>query len=328
MNDIRIVSCLSPKLEDSLLAYSIDDDLIKTFEDSVVFFNNAKHLTMLIIPNQLLAYFNAHPRLRMLKESIIINPQSNVIFARIQLPDDCKESDFSTKFDSCQSSVASLTQIIWYLSQRKIPSLIDCEANVLEKRHCDLCGFVHPCYPDISLHTYKLPDFEQFKQMLLEVAGRGIEHWSIKRESATPLDMKILAFLLCVFYGFPDELVSQVKDIDIHEKFCRDIKDSQGADIVNIILSLTRAALLPSASDPNTRRHELSIDWHRHDPFKLGHYKLYRVDVVACSRTGITGSGVERILMADDGVRKQFIAYTSTHEFVTDTIRGRLENLI
>jgi hypothetical protein len=121
-------------------------------------------------------------------------------------------------------------------------------------------------------------------------------------------------------------LIKRIKDIEIHDKFCEDIKDNPDSNLVNITLSIARAALLPSASDPINTRHELSIDWHRHNPFKIQNTKLYRVDVVPWSRSGITNSGVERILMADDGINKRFVAYTSTHEFVTTTIKARLKN--
>jgi hypothetical protein len=205
--------------------------------------------------------------------------------------------------------------------------LVDKEKLKIEKKECNACGIEKICAKPIDLFSIKIPDYENIKEKLIEISGKNIESWHLQRKNIDSSDIKALAFLAGIFYDFPEDKLSFAERYFIHKELCDDLKRKISNDYMPVAFSMLRAAALPSSTDTNTNREPFSIDWHRNNPYKVEGRKLYRVDVMPATESGINDSGIERLLMAKYRGKIYFLAYSSSHNFSQETIENRISTM-
>lgn len=324
--DIRIISYISPYVESKLVNYDLQD-LAELFDFASVIYSKLKNLSILILPIELMSVFISDLHLRMFKDLIENDPQSNIIFGKTLLPDCCELDSSTDIFMDYPEAVHSSASIIKCLSEWNYPLLVDIQQNNFKKNECVKCSNLNQCSDQMELISCKVPSHEEFNKCVNQFIESGITHWHINRGSFTSFDLKKLAFLLSLFYDVGEQNIPTQNDYLIHNGLCEDIKSNRGNNFNNIAFSIYRANQFSSSSDPLTNNERFSIDWHRNDPFRLNDYKLYRVDVVGPFKTGLSNSGTDRILYASDGMKKIFLAYTVNHDFSLRLIENRVNSI-
>ena len=324
---IRIISTISPNIESLLRNYQLLDELGDLFGSAYNFFVNLKHIIVFIIPIEIKGIFYSNKKLRIFLELVENNTQTNIIFVASKKIRECKLSNLSKIFTQFREAESVNRQIVNSLYFRRIPLLVDKEKLEIEKKECTACGIEKMCARPINLVTIKIPDYEIIKEKLVEISGKNIKLWHLQRKNIDSNDLKALAFLAGIFYGFPEDKLSFVKRYFIHKKLIDDLKRKVSNDYLPVAFSMLRAAALSSSSDPNTNRETFSIDWHRNNPFIVEGRKLFRVDVMSATESGINNSGIERLLMAKYKGHIYFLGYSSSHEFFKETIENRIATM-
>ncbi len=324
---IRIISTISPNIESLLRNYQLIDEIADLFSSAHDFFLKLKHIIVFIIPIEIKPIFYSNIKLKIFLDSVENDTQTNIIFAPSKRLIECKLSNLSKIFTQFNEAKSVNRLIVNSLYSRKVPLLVDKEKLKIEKKECTACGSEEICARHINLFTIKIPHYESIKEKLVEISCKNIEYWHLQRESIDPNDLKALAFLAGIFYGFPEDKLSSVARYFIHKKLCNDLKHKISNDYAPAAFSMLRAAALSSSTDPNTDRGPFNIDWHKNDPFKVQGRKLYRVDVMPATESGINDSGIERLLMAKYRDKIYFLVYSSTHDFSQKTIENRISTM-
>jgi hypothetical protein len=290
-------------------------------------FNKLRHITIFVLPLEYIPIFISNGRLRLLKEQIEIDSQSNVIFAPICSALPCFKDIklLNNIVPSYEESVMCKKAITSALYSWKIPFLIDDYNYTVYKKCCDVCDpaeFI--CHDAFQLEVASVPSDVALLQ-LSKIINSNISLWHIRRDNIKGDDLRCLSYLNGLFYEIePDKLLLASK-FRIYSGFIKDIRDNPHVNFSNIAFSMLRAIAYPSSKAPD--RHKYSLDWHSNDPATIDGYDLIRVDVLGPSRSGITGSGAERLLIAKKSEAIYYLSYTSTHDFTPSSIRGRLHDI-
>jgi hypothetical protein len=325
--EARIVAGISPELEYRLLTYNISSDVVELFIRALSIFSRLKHVTILIVPKHLTAVFKSHDKLKIFISAVESDSQSNIIFATHNIPPQCNLTHEDILFPPFPSSINSRDFIVNTISKDRAPFLICTKSNAIKKEKCPRPCVNTICPDEVLLLTSNLPNLSDFDRLLKETIKSNLKLIYIKKDSIKLQDIKFLSFILSVLHNFTDDEIKLSTDYHLHKSIYTDIKEGSIDDYIDIAFSMSRSILFSSASNPNQERSRYSIDWHPHNPNKINNYKIFRVDVVPSDRSGKTNSGVKRLLIADDGKKKTFIAYTSRHDFSIDLIRKRIETL-
>lgn len=329
---VRIVSFISPSLELQLLKYELSTELIDAFKKMWKLYEQLKNIVLLVLPNEIKGIFQSNNVLRVLLDTAINNTQSNIIFVSTYKKDNCKNISAVDVFSDGDRSEYANRFIINALHDMKYPCLWSLQEERIKKSICLCCHDVDkPCFCEMELIcNAPLSDANLFLTELARIASMSTELWCVKRDSLTAHDVKALGFLIAILHGVDLSMHAPVSTDALTDGFVNDLRNIRNIDsLTNISFSVLRAALFPSVSDPTTTRNEFSIDWHRNNPFIKQKIKLYRIDVVAPSKTGIgKTSGIERVLMGvDSSSKKYFLAYTDSHDFSDALITNRVSLL-
>jgi len=326
LNEYRIKTHISPKVESKLLNWDIDQNLIDYFFKTIGIFKSLRHLCFFCIPMELLTIFESHKILKLFKEQVTHNSQSNVMFYKESLS--CESTiNLIDIFPAYPESNYAKKYALRNLESKSEPSLIDSEKEILKKNICNVCGESKPCNNERTISTIPLADLDRFKKDLHSVVERAIETWHFDTSKVTNKDIKGLALLSGFFYGFPFDKLNMAENLLVHRDLIDDLKKMNALSLTELAFAMLRAISLPSSS--NINRVDFSIDWHRNNPYKIrGYdYNLFRVDVVTPNRTGIHSSGKKRLLFAQKEDYKIFINYTDEHDFTKESIELRLKSL-
>jgi hypothetical protein len=324
---IRIITTISPNIESLLRNYQLSDEIGDLFGSAYKFFVNFKHIVILIIPIEIKAIFYSNAKLKIFLELVEKDTQTNIMFAPSRRIKGCKLSNLSKIFPQFGEAESTNRQIVNSLYSGTVPLLVDKEELKIEKKECSVCGIETNCAKPINLATIKIPNYEIIKEKFVEISEKNIQFWHLQRENMESNDLKALAFLVGIFHDFPEDKLSFVEKYFIHKELFDDLRRNISSDFVPVSFSMLRAAALPSSTDPNTNREPFSIDWHRNDPYKIRGRKLYRVDVLPATESGINNSGIERLLMAKYRGHIYFLAYSRSHDFSKETIENRISTM-
>jgi len=327
MDYYRIQAHVAPEIEKSLSRYDLDDSLISFFENARVFFNALKHVTIFLIPSEYKSIFNSNRRLKLLKEVLEVDSQSNVFFASVRNDLPCSKNTELLKHTMPSFDDAAVCRkiVIDQLYKRKVPFLIDrCNYNAFKLRCPECVPTKYVCHCEVSLQVASMPSTASLAT-LSEVIKQNIHHWHFKRDKITGDDLKCLSYLNGLFYEIaPDKLLFCMQ-FRIYRGFLQDVMGNPSADFSNIAFSMLRAVAYPSSHAPD--RQKYSIDWHPNDPARLEGYELVRADVISPQKSGISGSGAERLLLAKKNGAIYFLQYSPTHDFAVATIADRLRDI-
>lgn len=328
-DEIRISSLLSPRFESEMIIPRISGDIVSTIIKARDFYYNFKNLLILFIPKEIIWVFYLDNSLRSFYEDVISDPQSNIMFTSTNKRPGCNLINICDVFHTYPQSTNINRQIINNIFHRHYPLLIDNEDIHVKKGECHSCDNIdNPCKNTYKIYPSKIPDEITPIRDFLSSVSENIELWFFKRSSIKPNELKALALLLGILYGVEDDKLSKISEYFIHESLCNDLINAHKESLCNIAFSMFRAFAFPSISSGHTTTPDrFSIDWHRHDPHDYNGYNLYRVDVMPHNSTGLTSSGVERLLMAKKGSDVFFIAYTPNHEFTNELIRTRISSM-
>ena len=322
----RLVSFLSPEIEDLLITNNITSELVLFFKNLIEFCNKTKYVIFFVIPNTIEFAFNFNKELKMIKESIIYSSQSNVLFIPLdkKLPCAINAGQISQVIPSEHISDSSKNLIISYIHSRKYPLLLDISKSSVSKIRCHTCDpSEYICSDEFNIDIATIPT-EETLEALADIAETSISLWHINRKNVSCSDIKSLSYLNGILYGLNYEALECINKYDIHEELLCDLKDNHDSNFSNVAFSMLRAIAYPPSS--STDRHKYSIDLHRNNPYKIKEYdfNLFRVDVMPPTKSGVSSSGVERLLLAQKGDRFTFVCYTCEHDFVLPTIKNRL----
>jgi hypothetical protein len=321
----RIRSLVGPCLEGYIYNYSHIDEVADFFQKCQQFFFNFKHVTLFLIPKNFIPFLYSNPKMRIIAESIESDTQSNVIFCSNENISFCSksEADRTLLFPSNEHATTCQTNILGSLNNRRIPLLIDLCNDDVVKLSCEGCDQI--CNETMAFKTGKTVSEAEVLTKLNTTTIANIHHWHLSRTSITESDIKQLAFLIAIINDVELKNFKKLDNFCITDACLKDIRENMGNDFGSIAFSMFRAMAFPSVREAG--RHRLSIDWHLNDPSKCNGYDLYRVDVVDPRRSGVSNSGVERLLLAKKDGQSYFVYYTSTHDFVKRTIKERMEAL-
>lgn len=323
-NSFRLTSCPSPYLEKCLHDYNVGSDVESFFFKLLHTFEPLKHVALHAIPRDYISVFHSNPKLRIFFD-LINNTQSNIIFYDCKLEEPCA-SLVGDLFEGKLDAHKVYSYILLNLQKTKIPLLLDTKNGLLCKLNCkNGCGH-SVCSPMCEIPISIVDDIEKLNSYFRSIAKLQIDTWSINRKNLDAVGLKHLMFLLVFLFDVVKDFAGAIDKLFIHPDLIRDIQRGE-EDISSIIFSIFRAFAYPGVGDPTRERHPFSVDWHINSPRRMNGHQLFRIDVVAPTRTGIKGSGKNRLLMTLKNEEAYFIAYTEDHDFSDQVIRVRTSDL-
>jgi hypothetical protein len=324
-NDIRILSHFSPLIEEYLVSGEENKvfDLLKNLFTTIKSF---KHTSLLILPPELLGYFYANTKLRILAESITSNTQLNIIFESVAKHHNCT-GDLSKIYLGFPRSTYTHTFTNYISCTNKAAVLLDKVSFSYKKSTCTPCDADIECADPLTFTVSEFSDCKNLRHDFEVVAGTALDGWRIDKGALREDDIKGLSFLQAVLHGASESELKLVSKYSTVARFINDLAKLDDNDLIDASFCMFRTLAYPSSQTPN--HHKLSIDWHPNDPYiiKPYRYRLYRVDVLPANRTGIRSSGKVRLLMAQDPQKTFFIMATDKHDFCAKTIKERLSQL-
>lgn len=322
MNELRVISHISPDIENKIICNIDIDGLYNYFNGIHELFSNFKTKCIFVIPNGYDYIFKSSLKLRIFKEIISSDTQSNVIFEDLEgICHSHKKSFVLENYDWCSLSKKFIS---FMLNKRRSPSFFGLEEYKLKKIICN-----NECANDCSVewtgNVRKVPTIIEFDSIIAEIIRSYFHLLNSPFKFIPEEQIKSISFFCGVLYGLDDSFLENISSFIISEECLNDIRDL-GQDIMeDISFTMLRAISFPSSKSPE--RVDFSIDWHINKPHKINGYdfNLFRVDVLPYNRSGLSGSGANRLLIAMNSTRKIFIGFTNQHDFTAPFIKKRLE---
>lgn len=324
-NEKRIKCYIGPIIESFLQNYDIDK-LANYFNIIKNNFSLLNRTAIFVIPSEYIQVFISVPFLKIFWSTYAVNTQSNIIFAPTMLDSKCKCTAIENLFPDNSFAYTVNFNIINSLINYKEPIFIDIADSIVKKLQCSSCNEVIPCSVDWQGNVIGIDKIENINDIFKASLGKTIDYYKSKSREISEDDLRYLAFVTGMFHGFPVENLNDCTNIIVHESLLIDLRRGTNSDIEDIAFTMLRAVSMPSAQ--SFERCKFSVDWHKNTPYSLPdyNYKLYRVDVVKPTRTGITASGINRLLMAKTDSKTVFLLYTEQHDFNIDSVRARLKS--
>ncbi len=324
MKEYLLRATISPFLEQQLIQKINFVSTAKALNRAFGFLKSFRGSTLLIIPVEYKYIFQTTPQLRPLLEILLSDPQSNVIFAPTTQKVDCLTGDAKTLFEDRAQADFSNRQSLNAMYGLRFPIYVDASENVVNKLACIQCAGRRRCSLEFSQKTISFSEDEvTLEAAFKENAKKALEdlpRWIQERVSLEQL--KAIALIQAVSDSAEHKILFKVESLDVIEGFLDDIQDQKSEVLINIAYTMFRALAYPSSND-RSKRHPQSIDWHPNNPKSFKDIELFRCDVLDAKRSGLTGSGANRLLLGRKQGRMCFLAFTDEHDFSRAIVDAR-----
>jgi len=138
MNDFRVISSLSPELEVSM--YHNFDDRINydSLKQIILFFKSFKNSSLFIMPSGLQGIMSSNSMLRVLKEQVLNDSQSNIVFDNSESIESCIQPNLPALFANYQDAVITSEFILNYMHKRLVSRICDYTSVLAVRQVCDI----------------------------------------------------------------------------------------------------------------------------------------------------------------------------------------------
>lgn len=320
MDEIRLNLVMSPSIEFKVINNSISNNDINNLFKLKKVIEDHKNFITCLLPIELKSYFESNSLLNIFLSSIM-DRESNFIFQPYIRIDCLSKENMTLIFPENPFSYYTNTIILSFLSKNEYPFIFSSKNEMITKKECTVCNVSNSCKENIELETF-VPK-EDLNDSLKDILNLSIENmWLTKNNIDTD---RIKFFIISVSFYLGFSIPKNIDTLFIHKDFIEDIKKSSRGKLKNILYSIFRSFCFPSIS--NKSRMELSIDWHRNDPYRISSHCIYRCDVVEFGFSGKQNSGADRIIFSTNNDNKYYIAFTETHDVESDKLVNRINSI-